>query len=400
MAMRGKIRESTKVKRYWPGKAPEWANDRDTCSSDEEGITILYKSFSTRDDDPRLRRLAERRSVKRRIRGAEIVDTTEEEEEEEEEEDAETLEERRRRIKERLLRQREQEQQQEEFETDDYYSEDESNEDYEEEEEEEEEEEDEIAGEVVTVKPVFLSKSTRDTIVERKRLEEAEEQALEARRRELEERKKETKRMVLEEILKDEEIHKGLMNQDSANDDVDTDNDPEEDTKAAWKARERARLKKERAAREAVILKEIEKMNDQERREYWERKNPPSPPAPQPRKRKLKFMQRDHHRGAFFRSDSDDEDGVLGRDYSAPTGEDKMDKTRLPKVMQVKNFGRRGRAKWTHLVNEDTTDWNSPWMWNDRQRSRYNVKMAAMNAPIARPKGNKRLRFSVEEDEL
>ncbi|PRQ44466.1 putative micro-fibrillar-associated protein [Rosa chinensis] len=369
MAMRGKIRESTKVKRYWPGKAPEWANDRDTCSSDEEGITILYKSFSTRDDDPRLRRLAERRSVKRRIRGAKIVDTTEEEEEEEEEEDAETLEERRRRIKERLLRQREQEQQQEEFETDDYYSEDESDEDYE---EEEEEEEDEIAGEVVTVKPVFLSKSTRDTIVERKRLEEAEEQALEARRRELEERKKETRRMVLEEIRKDEEIHKG---------------------------------KREGQAQEGEGSKgsshfEGEKMNDQERKEYWERKNPPSPPAPQPRKGKLKFMQRDHHRGAFFRSDSDDEYGVLGRDYSAPTGEDKMDKTRLPKVMQVKNFGRRGRAKWTHLVNEDTTDWNSPWMWNDRQRSRYNVKMAAMNAPIARPKGNKRLRFSVEEDEL
>ncbi|KAK7841449.1 microfibrillar-associated protein 1 [Quercus suber] len=85
-------------------------------------------------------------------------------------------------------------------------------------------------------------------------------------------------------------------------------------------------------------------------------------------------------------------DNIYTRDFSAPTGEDKMDKTILPMVMQVKHFGRSGRTKWTHLVNEDKTDWDNPWTYNDPLCTKYNAKMAGMNAPIAKPKGSKKLK--------
>lgn len=68
------------------------------------------------------------------------------------------------------------------------------------------------------------------------------------------------------------------------------------------------------------------------------------------------------HKGAFFQENADDARGTSGgyeifkRDYSAPTGEDKgVDKASLPKVMQVRNFGKMSRTKWTHLLAEDTS---------------------------------------------
>jgi microfibrillar-associated protein 1 len=105
-------------------------------------------------------------------------------------------------------------------------------------------------------------------------------------------------------------------------------------------------------------------MTEEETRE-WQRKNPKPLTSS---KKKWNFMQKYYHKGAFFQSESNDRDAAGGdaiqrRDFSAPTGEDKMDKTILPKVMQVKHFGHSGRTKWTHLVAEDTTKWDNPYMF-------------------------------------
>jgi len=406
--LRGKIGQ-TKVKRYWPGKAPEWADDADEDLDLQTARVSLDKAFPKDDDadipakdDRRLRRLAQTRENKeelradhRRIRQAEIVSTVEEENERQEadidEEDEEAQEERRRRIRERqLLREQEELLPQEEEEPVEDESEEES--------EYETDSEDEQMG-MAMVKPVFIPKSQRDTIAERERLEEEERQLEELVKKRLEARKIETRQIVVEEIKKEEHIEKAL-NEEANIEDVDTDDELNEaEEYESWKNREIARIKRDREERDARLkekeeIERVRNMTEEERRE-WERKNPK--PLRQT-KQKWKFMQKYYHKGAFFQESADDviqsagKEDIYTRDFSEPTGEDKMDKSILPKVMQVKHFGRSGRTKWTHLVNEDTTDWNAPWATNGPLRAKYNAKMAGMNAPIAKPKGSKKLK--------
>ena len=65
---------------------------------------------------------------------------------------------------------------------------------------------------------------------------------------------------------------------------------------------------------------------------------------------------------------------MLKRDITAPTLEDHFDKTVLPKVMQVKNFGRSGRTKYTHLVDQDTTEFSSAWGVDSAQAMKFQLR--------------------------
>lgn len=73
----------------------------------------------------------------------------------------------------------------------------------------------------------------------------------------------------------------------------------------------------------------------------------------------------------------DEDQELFKRDFSAATLEDHFDKTILPKVMQVKNFGRSGRTKYTHLVDQDTTQRDSPWVSETAQNLKFHNTLAA-----------------------
>ena len=55
-------------------------------------------------------------------------------------------------------------------------------------------------------------------------------------------------------------------------------------------------------------------------------------------------------------------------------------------VMQVKNFGRSGRTKYTHLVDQDTTDYDASWTAESASNIKFQQKHAAgMKQVFERP---------------
>ncbi|XP_010474045.1 PREDICTED: microfibrillar-associated protein 1-like [Camelina sativa] len=242
--LRGKIGR-TKVKRYWPGKAPEWAEEEK-----EEDVAIHKVFVLDWKDDPRLRRLAQARTENReqviadhrRIRQAEIISTDQEEEElrNQETRDEEEDEERRRRIKEENLERNQEEDVQEEEEL-----QDEDEDEY-----ETDDSEEETMHVHAMIKPFYVRKAARDTIAERKRLEAEVEAFKELAKKKLEIRKIETKQIVVEELKKDEEILKNMLLEE----DVETDDETNEaEEYEVWRTRELARIKRERDAREGML---------------------------------------------------------------------------------------------------------------------------------------------------
>lgn len=154
----------------------------------------------------------------------------------------------------------------------------------------------------------------------------------------------------------------------------DRDGIDEEEEFQAWKLRELQRIKRDReeqAARDEEIM-EIERrrgMTDAEIMAEDAKNNP------EKERTKIKFLQKYYHKGAFF---TDLE--ILQRDYSAPTLEDRVDKSALPAVMQVKNFGKMGRTKWTHLSNEDTSRKDASWNMSSQVNKRMLSKLGGIKS--------------------
>ena len=87
-------------------------------------------------------------------------------------------------------------------------------------------------------------------------------------------------------------------------------------------------------------------------------------------KKKWNFLQKFYHKGAFFMDWEDRgrlKEDLYARDYGEAVGADKFDKANLPKIMQVKNFGLRGRTKYTHLKDQDTTTFDANPIYDSRK---------------------------------
>eukprot|EP00963_Diacronema_lutheri_P011478 scaffold1401_cov330-Pavlova_lutheri.AAC.66 len=209
---------------------------------------------------------------------------------------------------------------------------------------------DEQENEALRLRPVFVPKDKRKA----KEEEEMDEESWEVRKRkEAEQRRKETQELVALQLQEEKRLREEARNNGDAQD-VDTDIE-EGDTQEyeKWKEREIARLLRDHK------LRMREKWGEEE-----EAQVPEEGTSTRKEKSKIKFMQKYWHKGAFFQEEKDDyaapsvDREVYERDFSAPTGGDLFDKSKMPKVMQVRGdkFGRSGLSKYTHLVEEDTTD--------------------------------------------
>ncbi|RDB29169.1 Microfibrillar-associated protein 1 [Hypsizygus marmoreus] len=244
----------------------------------------------------------------------------------------------------------------------------------EEEEEEEEESEEEEKPRIVSVKaesyesseyeseseeegkpalnfrPVFVHKRARVTIAEMAVIAQDSEEAFKKKEAEAEERRKQSHNLVAESIMR--ELAEKEKEEDP-NDVDDTDGlDPTAEFEA-WRLRELGRIKqeKEEEIRREEEREEIERRRampeEQRLKEDLERAQKLREEKP---KGQQKFLQKYWHKGAFHQ----DEEILTRHDFTEAT-ESTVDVSMLPKVMQVKNFGKRSRTKYTHLLDQDTT---------------------------------------------
>ncbi|CAH1786956.1 unnamed protein product [Owenia fusiformis] len=403
------VMQKVKVSRYVTGKRPEYAPQD---SSDEEEVEfgigqkksapLPLPRIDAEKDDRRLKRLQNRQldddtedrvSRHRRLHEPEVLDGSsdedepeekkedmEESSEEEEELDEDEIEQRRMMLRQRALQKQEEE---ELMDVEDEKSGDESDEAEESSEYEEyTDSEEEDTG--LRLKPVFVRKKDRITVQEREK-EALRQKELELETKKLaEERRRHTLKIVEEEARKAHEETRSVQDLCDALDSADEQDDEEE--YEAWKIRELKRIKRDRDEREAIEkekqeLDRMHSMTEEERRA--ELRNNPKVVTNKAAKGKYKFLQKYYHRGAFF---LDKEEDVFKRDASSATLEDHFDKTILPKVMQVKNFGRSGRTKYTHLVDQDTTSFESPWASDTVQNLKFHTgKGGGMKQNFERP---------------
>jgi microfibrillar-associated protein 1 len=189
--------------------------------------------------------------------------------------------------------------------------------------------------------------------------------------------------MALEREQEQERLKKSMEQQNKmlvieakkARDDQDDDNlsdserdlpnDSTDDEKVEyekWKERELKRLHRDREEREKAFkekeaIERRRQMTDEERAQDDKRIGK----YKQVQKSHYRFMQKHYTMGIFNR---DDDDPLFKRDYNMAVGEDLFDKSTLPAILQQRRGEehRKGKSKYTHLVAEDTTNFDPEYL--------------------------------------
>lgn len=150
------------------------------------------------------------------------------------------------------------------------------------------------------------------------------------------------------------------------------DDEDENEALEEWKKREAERIRLETLERESFEKGALRKGRDEAKAKGESEKVKPWKP-----KEKWKFLQKYYHSGAFFKDGGEWDVDASGKwDFDLPTGEDAwMDKANLPKVLQVRNFGKRKQTKHTNLRDEDTTEFSN----NDKDTEAFLKKAYEKN---------------------
>uniref|UniRef100_A0A5K3FMM5 MFAP1 domain-containing protein n=1 Tax=Mesocestoides corti TaxID=53468 RepID=A0A5K3FMM5_MESCO len=423
--------QKVKVHRYIAGKRPDFASDSEQSGESEfedenderqkrrraaeleqqrESISVIEQEPTAEElNDPRFRRLmllkqardAEEKEAMagsendeeledrvlrhKRYRGGEDGDLDEHagsEEDNDEDMDEDELARRRELIRLRAQKRREEEEREAGRRDDhlDAYPDEEAAAAADDEEEDEEEDEEYTSSEdevgAPKLKPVFVRKQERVTLQAKQRADQIAKEAEEETKRLADERRRDTLKLLEAEIRREAEEARAMKDELEALDSDDAAGDPqkEQEEYELWKVRELKRIRRDRETREAIEreraeVERVRNMTDAERQAEF-RKNPKEV-TNKAVKGKYKFLQKYFHRGAFFVQT--DEDKLYQRDFSKPTLEDHFDKTKLPPVLRVKNFGRAGRTKYTHLVDQDTTAFDAAWTSNDPLATKFQM---------------------------
>jgi microfibrillar-associated protein 1 len=206
------------------------------------------------------------------------------------------------------------------------------------------------------LKPVFVTKKERETIAARELLKQQELDIEEDKKKRLAERKVESRKMFIDQLAREEELKRkaGQGEEDEA---LPSDDDDKDASNAFddWRIRELRRFKRDNDEREKWEKQEAEverrrNMTDEE----LKADNLAKGEIKRREKGQYRFLQKYYHPGAFYTNTLDSD--YKNRDFTEPTGADRtVDRSLLPKVLQVKKFGLKGRTKYTHLTDQDTS---------------------------------------------